>query len=413
MSSCESLSENSLDGKVVVLRVTDATAHYGTTIRAMSLPEPSADALAASRALQQVIREDIRANGSWISFSRYMELALYAPGLGYYAGGSAKLGKDGDFTTAPEITPLFGATLAEFAAEIAGAEPVRILEFGAGTGKLARDILDASARRGTPVASYAIVELSAELRQRQQEALAAHPTVTWLDTPPVAFSGLVIANEVLDAMPVPLLVRQGGHWLIRGVTLEGEGFAFADRAGGDPLAGQVPDAEALPEGYLTEVHPQQAGFVRMLADMLRAGEGGAALLIDYGFPAHEYYLPQRMQGTLMCHYRHHAHGDPFFLPGLQDITAHVDFTDIARAGIGAGLDLQAYMSQAAFLLSAGLPSLLGREPVEDPVRWLPLANAVQKLTSPAEMGELFKVLVLTHDLTLPEKYLQQDRSHRL
>ncbi len=379
----------------------------------MSLPEPSADALAASRALQQVIREDILAHGSWIPFSRYMELALYAPGLGYYAGGSAKLGKDGDFTTAPEITPLFGATLAEFAADIAGAQPVRILEFGAGTGKLARDMLDALARRGTPVASYTIVELSVELRERQQQALAAHPTVTWLNTPPVTFSGLVIANEVLDAMPVPLLLRQGGRWLTRGVTVEGEGFAFADRAGGDPLAGQVPDADALPEGYLTEVHPQQAGFIRMLADMLRAGEGGAALLIDYGFPAHEYYLPQRMQGTLMCHYRHHAHGDPFFLPGLQDITAHVDFTEMARAGIGAGLDLQAYMSQAAFLLSAGLPSLLGREPVEDPVRWLPLANAVQKLTSPAEMGELFKVLVLSHDLTLPGKYLVQDRSHRL
>jgi SAM-dependent MidA family methyltransferase len=379
----------------------------------MSLPEPSADALAASRALQQVIREDIRANGSWIPFSRYMDLALYAPGLGYYAGGSAKLGKDGDFTTAPEITSLFGATLAEFAAEIAGAQPVRMLEFGAGTGKLARDMLDALARRGTPVASYAIVELSAELRARQQQALAAHPIVTWLDAPPAAFSGMVIANEVLDAMPVPLLLRQGGRWLTRGVSLEGEAFAFADHAGGDPLATQVPDADALPEGYLTEVHPQQAGFVRMLADMLRAGEGGAALLIDYGFPAHEYYLPQRMQGTLMCHYRHHAHGDPFFLPGLQDITAHVDFTEIARAGIGAGLDVQAYMSQAAFLLLAGLPSLLGREPVEDPARWLPLANAVQKLTSPAEMGELFKVLVFTHGLALPEKYLLQDRSHRL
>lgn len=379
----------------------------------MSLPEPSADALEASRALQQAIREDIRANGLWIPFSRYMELALYANGLGYYAGGSAKLGKDGDFTTAPEITPLFGATLAEFAADVAGARPVRILEFGAGTGKLARDLLDALERRGTPAASYAIVELSAELRERQQRALASHPAVSWLDAPPAAFSGLVIANEVLDAMPVSLLVRQGGRWRERGVTLAGEGFAFADRDGGDALAAQVPDADALPEGYLTEVHTQQAGFVRMLADMLRAGEGGAALLIDYGFPAHEYYLPQRAQGTLMCHYRHRAHGDPFFLPGLQDITAHVDFTAVARAGLEAGLVLQAYMSQAAFLLSAGLPALLGREPVDDPARWLPAANAVQKLTSPAEMGELFKVLVLAHGLALSDKYQLQDRSHRL
>lgn len=379
----------------------------------MSLPEPSADALEASRALRHAIREEIRASDLWIPFSRYMELALYANGLGYYAGGSAKLGKDGDFTTAPEMTSLFGATLAEFAAELAGGQPVRILEFGAGTGKLARDLLDALALRGTPAASYAIVELSAELRQRQQQALASHPAVAWLDAPPAAFSGLVIANEVLDAMPVPLVRRQGGRWFERGVTLDGEAFAFADREAGDGLAAQIPDAGALPDGYLTEVHPRQAGFVRMLADMLRAGDGGAALLIDYGFPAHEYYLPQRTQGTLMCHYRHRAHGDPFYLPGLQDITAHVDFTEMARAGLEAGLDLQAYLSQAAFLLSAGLPTLLGRQPVEDPVRWLPAANAVQKLTSPAEMGELFKVLVLSHGLALPDTYRMHDRSHRL
>ncbi len=379
----------------------------------MSLPEPSDDALAASRALQQAIREEIRASDLWIPFSRYMELALYASGLGYYAGGSAKLGKDGDFTTAPEMTPLFGATLAEFAAELAGGQPVRILEFGAGTGKLARDLLEALDRRGTPAASYAIVELSAELRARQQQSLAAHPALTWLDAPPAAFSGLVIANEVLDAMPVPLLVRQGGRWLERGVTLDGDGFAFADRDDSGDLAGQIPEPDTLPDGYLTEVHPRQAGFVRLLADMLRAGGGGAALLIDYGFPAREYYLPQRSQGTLMCHYRHRAHGDPFYLPGLQDITAHVDFTAVARAGIEAGLDLQAYLSQAAFLLSAGLPALLGRESADDPARWLPQANAVHRLTSPAEMGELFKVLVLAHGLDLPEKYRLQDRSHRL
>ncbi len=379
----------------------------------MSLPEPSNDALAASRALQQAIREEIRASDLWIPFSRYMELALYANGLGYYAGGSAKLGKDGDFTTAPEMTPLFGATLAEFAAELAGGQPVRILEFGAGTGKLARDLLDALDRRGTPAASYAIVELSAELRARQQQSLAAHPALTWLDAPPAAFSGLVIANEVLDAMPVPLLVRQGGRWRERGVTLDGDGFAFADRDDSGDLAGQIPEPDTLPDGYLTEVHPRQAGFVRLLADMLRAGAGGAALLIDYGFPAREYYLPQRSQGTLMCHYRHRAHGDPFYLPGLQDITAHVDFTAVARAGIEAGLDLQAYLSQAAFLLSAGLPALLERESADDPARWLPQANAVHRLTSPAEMGELFKVLVLAHGLDLPEKYRLQDRSHRL
>lgn len=379
----------------------------------MSLPEPSADALAASRALERLIREAIRENDDWIPFSRYMELALYARGLGYYAGGSAKLGKDGDFTTAPEITPLFGATLALFAAELLTGQPLRLLEFGAGTGKLAADLLHALAQRGVAVASYQIVELSAELRARQQQALASYPQVQWLDAPPPAFSGMIVANEVLDAMPVPLLVRRDGRWLERGVALEGERFVFADRECPQTLAAQIPDAEGLADGYVTEVHPQQSGFVRVLADLLKAGDGGMAVLVDYGFPAHEYYLPQRAQGTLMCHYRHHAHGDPFYLPGLQDITAHVDFTEVARTALDAGLELSGYLSQAAFLLAAGLPALLQSESPEDVKRWLPMANAVQKLTSPAEMGELFKVLLLSHRLKLPPRFLQQDRSHRL
>ncbi len=379
----------------------------------MSLPEPSADALAASRALERLIREATRENDDWIPFSRYMELALYARGLGYYAGGSAKLGKDGDFTTAPEITPLFGATLALFAAELLAGQPLRLLEFGAGTGKLAADLLHALAQRGVAVASYQIVELSAELRARQQQALAGYPQVQWLDAPPPAFSGMIVANEVLDAMPVPLLVRRDGRWLERGVALEGERFVFADRECPQTLAAQIPDAEELADGYVTEVHPQQSGFVRVLADMLKAGDGGMAVLVDYGFPAHEYYLPQRAQGTLMCHYRHHAHGDPFYLPGLQDITAHVDFTEVARTALDAGLELSGYLSQAAFLLAAGLPALLQSESPEDVKRWLPMANAVQKLTSPAEMGELFKVLLLSHRLKLPPRFLQQDRSHRL
>ncbi len=379
----------------------------------MSLPEPSADALAASHALEHLIREAIRANDNWIPFSRYMELALYAKGLGYYAGGSAKLGKDGDFTTAPEITPLFGGTLAAFAAELFGAQPLRLLEFGAGSGKLAADLLQALQRRGVAVASYQIVELSAELRARQQLALAGHPQVQWLNAPPQSFSGLVIANEVLDAMPVSLLVRHAGRWLERGVVIDGERFGFADRACSQALATQIPDADDLPDGYLTEVHIQQAGFIRTLADMLRAGDGGMAVLIDYGFPAHEYYLPQRSQGTVMCHYRHHAHGDPFYLPGLQDITSHIDFTEMARTGLDAGLELAGYLSQAGFLLSAGLPELLQAESQEDPKHWLPIANAVQKLTSPAEMGELFKVLLLSHRMALPERFQGQDRSHRL
>lgn len=379
----------------------------------MSLPEPSDDARAASHALERLLREVIHANDNWIPFSRYMELALYAGGLGYYAGGSAKLGKDGDFTTAPEISSLFGATLGLFAAAVGGDRPLRLLEFGAGTGKLAADLLDALDARGVAVDSYQIVELSAELRARQQQVLDRYPQVEWLDAPPKAFSGLVIANEVLDAIPVELLVKRDGRWQRRGVALDGERFVFADRDCDPALAAQIPEGDALPEGYLTEVHPLQSGFVRMLADMLSAGDGGAALLIDYGFPASEYYHPQRSQGTLMCHYRHHAHGDPFYLPGLQDITAHVDFTAVARAGIEAGLEVGAYMSQAAFLLTAGLPVLLQSGSPDQVETWLRMSNAVQKLTSPAEMGELFKVLLLTHRLALPAELATQDRSYRL
>ncbi len=379
----------------------------------MSLPEPSGDAVHASRTLEHLIRKTIRANDGWIPFSRYMELSLYAPDLGYYAGGSVKLGKEGDFTTAPEITPLFGATLARFAAELFDGQPLHILEFGAGTGKLAADLLSALAVRGFQVGSYQIVELSAELRARQQQRLAVHPQISWLDTPPTAFSGLVIGNEVLDAMPVPLLIKRDGQWMERGVALDGERFAFADRECPLSRADQIPDAAQLPDGYLTETHPQQSAFVRMIGQMLASGQGGAVMLIDYGFPAHEYYLPQRSQGTLMCHYRHHAHPDPFFLPGLQDITAHVDFTEMARAAIDSGLQVGAYLSQAAFLLAAGLPELLQQQAAEDPAVWLPMTNAVQKLTSPAEMGELFKVLLLTHGVNVPERVQQQDRSYRL
>lgn len=379
----------------------------------MSLPEPSPDALAASRALVSQIRKEIDASEGWISFARFMQLALYTNKLGYYAGGSAKLGKEGDFTTAPEITPLFGATLANFVSEITSDAPLRLLEFGAGSGKLARDILLALAKAGRPATEYAIVELSAELRERQRSLLAGFPQVRWLDAPPAAFTGLVLANEVLDAMPVPLVVKHGARWLERGVSLDGENFVYADRACDAALIVQIPAAEDLPDGYLTEVHLLQSGFMRTLADMLRKGQGGAAVLIDYGFPAAEYYLAQRRQGTLMCHYRHHSHPDPFFHPGLQDITAHVDFTAMARAAIEAGLSVLTYMSQAAFLIEAGLTQVMQQTMVDDVRAWLPQSNAVQQLTSPAEMGELFKVLVVGTSINLPERFALKDRSHRL
>jgi SAM-dependent MidA family methyltransferase len=379
----------------------------------MQLPDPSADALQVSRELQSRIRQTILANDGWISFSHFMQLALYTPSLGYYAGGAVKLGRDGDFTTAPEISSLYGATLARFAAESFAGAPLRLLEFGAGTGKLALDVLSAAAQAGVPVAGYQIVELSAELRERQQRALAACAEVEWLEAPPAAFTGLVVANEVLDAMPVPLLVKQGGVWFERGVSLDEQQLVFADRDCSFEMTEQIPDAATLPDGYQTEIHPQQAAFVRMLSDMLHAGDGGAALLIDYGFPAAEYYLPQRSGGTLMCHYRHHAHTDPFYLPGLQDITSHVDFSAVARAGLEAGLDVGFYMNQAAFLIAAGLPNLIDPQKAEDSSQWLPISNTIQRLTSPAEMGELFKALLLVDRIEVPDHLRRQDQSYRL
>ena len=382
----------------------------------MSLPTPTSDALAASHALQRVIAAEIERCGP-LPFDRFMELALSAPDLGYYSGGAAKLGKDGDFTTAPEITPLFGAALARVAADIMAQSAPRILEFGAGTGRLARDILSELAAAGVAVESYAIVELSGELRARQERALRDFPQVYWLDDFPAAFDGVVIGNEVLDAMPVSLVAKSPVGWSELHVVIRDESFAFQEAPAGAPLlaqiARQIPAAASLPAGYVTEVHGVACGFMASLARMLCAGRAGAAILLDYGFPAHEYYLEQRAAGTLMCHYRHHAHADPFYLPGLQDITAHLDFTALAVAAQDGGLEVLGYASQAAFLIGAGIGELLLRTDPQDAAAYLPQANAVQKLLSPAEMGELFKVLVVGRAVALAPPLLAGDRRHRL
>jgi SAM-dependent MidA family methyltransferase len=383
----------------------------------MSLPAPSSDALAASHALQHLIAADIERHSGAIPFARFMELALYAPDLGYYSGGAAKLGKDGDFTTAPELTPLFGAALAQAAAAIMAQSAPQILEFGAGTGKLAHDILTELTGAGVAVERYAIVELSGELRARQEQALRDFPQVVWLDSMPAAFDGVVIGNEVLDAMPVQLISKTPDGWCELHVTVTEGRFAYvevpADAALQAQIARQVADADALPAGYVSEVHGTASGFMASLARMLAAGRGGAALLFDYGFPAHEYYLEQRAAGTLMCHYRHHAHADPFYLPGLQDITAHVDFTAMALAAQDHGVDVLGYLNQAGFLIGAGIGELLLRTDPADARAYLPQANAMQKLLSPAEMGELFKVLVVGKGVTLPGAIAMHDRSHRL
>jgi SAM-dependent MidA family methyltransferase len=386
------------------------------TMTGMPLPEPCPDALAASHALQNRIAEAIAHDAGWISFARFMELALYAPGLGYYSGGATKLGTAGDFTTAPELSPLFGATVAQLAAPLMAQSAPQILEFGAGSGKLARDILAECAAAGIVVEQYTIVELSGQLRARQQEALRDFPQVRWLEQLPQQFSGLVLANEVLDAMPVQLVTRSAEGWREVGVTIADGRFAFAERTCEAALLAhirsRIPDADLLPPGYLTEVHPIACGFMASLAAMF-GRQPGAAILFDYGFPASEYYLAQREQGTLMCHYRHYAHADPFYLPGLQDITAHVDFSAMALAAVEGGLEVLGYTSQAQFLLAAGIGELLLRTDPADAAHYLPLANGVQKLVSPAEMGELFKVLVLGRGVDLPPAFAGTDRSHRL
>ncbi|WMW81281.1 SAM-dependent methyltransferase [Undibacterium cyanobacteriorum] len=391
----------------------------------LALPPASPEALAASAQLRDLISAEIQHHGGVIPFSRYMEMALYTPGLGYYSGGSVKLGPDGDFTTAPELSSLFGASLAHFFASHLASSSIgsnELMEFGAGSGKLAYDILSECQYSGITVSRYFIVELSGELRARQEERLKAFPQVEWLTEMPSSFSGMVLGNEVLDAMPIELVIKNQAAWNLLGVGLDEAGDFILQSMPAIQLSPelilQIPEEDQLPEGYISEIHPVAIGFMRSVSEMLLAGKratghDGLCMWLDYGFPAHEYYVEQRNKGSLMCHYRHHAHPDPFYLPGLQDITAHVDFTAVARAGLEQGLNLAHYSSQAGFLLEAGITNIMARIPVEDSRRYLPSANALQKLISPAEMGELFKVLVMSTGPELAPGYARHDRRHRL
>jgi SAM-dependent MidA family methyltransferase len=360
-----------------------------------ALPEPSADARAHSARVAAHIRDEVARAGGWIGFARFMELALYAPGLGYYMAGARKLGADGDFTTAPELGALYGHTLAHAAAEALAGPDDEILEIGAGSGALAASLLEELERLGRLPRRYLIVELSPELRVRSRDTLAARvphlmERVAWLNGLPPAVSGFVIGNEVLDAMPVHVVRTRSGAIEEAGVALRppGDAFEWAYRPAAGELA-RAAQALALPDGYTTEIGLVASAFVTSLA---RTIERGVALFVDYGFPRREYYHPQREHGTLMCHYRHRAHADPFFLPGLQDITAHVDFTAVAEAARAAGIDVLGYTTQAHLLVNCGLTEVLARVPAEDAKRYLPLAAAANKLTSPSEMGELFKAI---------------------
>jgi len=383
--------------------------------RLSHLPEPSPDATAHGQRLCALIAEQIASAGGWISFARYMELALHAPGLGYYSAGSRKLGAEGDFVTAPELGSLFGRTLARQAAQILSAGVSDILEFGAGSGRLARDLLSELAALDCLPQRYLILETSAGLRRRQF-ALLQHELpqlasrIAWLDALPASFSGLMIANEVIDAMPVHVISTRDDGIDELGVIATGGRFEWGARPA-TRTALDIASALGLASGYVTEIHPAAQAFMRTLAAHL---ERGAALLIDYGFPAREYYHPQRSAGTLMCHYRHHAHSDPLCLTGLQDITAHVDFSALAAAATAAGLELLGYVSQAQFLINCGITEVLAVIPADNAAVYLPLASQAQKLTSPAEMGELFKVIAFGRGIDAPLLgFNSGDRRHTL
>jgi SAM-dependent MidA family methyltransferase len=384
------------------------------------LPAPGAEAKRHGDRVRERIQKDIAGAGGWISFARFMELALYAPGLGYYAAGSAKLGEEGDFVTAPEISPLFGQTLAGQVAQGLAGPADEVLELGAGSGRMASQILLELQAQDRVPARYLILEISPELAQRQRALLARScpallDRVAWIDALPARFEGVILANEVLDALPVHLV-----HWLPGGARERGVAWRDGAPAWEDRLLppGALLDAAqalAVTPPYLSEISLAARALVAALADCLRRG---LLLLIDYGFGRREYYHPQRGQGTLMCHYRHRAHGDPFYLPGLQDITAHVDFTAVAEAGIDAGLKLLGYATQARFLVNAGLLQRLERQgaanPARDDLSYLPAAAGVQKLLSPAEMGELFKVMALGRgDLAAPSGFAGGDLSRTL
>jgi SAM-dependent MidA family methyltransferase len=380
------------------------------------LPASTSDALAHSQRVSAHLRALIDGAGGWMPFSRYMEAALYAPGLGYYAAGAMKFGAAGDFVTAPEMTPLFGRTLAHAIAPVLVETRGEVLELGAGSGRLAADMLGELERVNALPSRYLILEVSADLRQRQQENIARElpqlaGRVRWLDALPAHFSGVILGNEVLDALPVELV-----HWtenapLARGMVVEADAFSWQDRAIDDPVLRARADALNLAPGYLSEINLAADALITSLAQCL---DHGLILMIDYGFSASEYYHPQRHMGTLRAHYRHHALDDPFYLPGLCDLTAHVDFSAVARAGRAAGLELAGYASQASFLLNSGLTELLMQTPPSDAVAYLPQANAVQRLVSPAEMGELFKVIGFGKGGIAPlAGFARGDRRHSL
>lgn len=366
------------------------------------LPAAPPEALEHSQRLLARLREVIAASGGWIPFSRYMHAALYEPGLGYYVAGARKFGESGDFVTAPEISPLFARCLAHQAAQVL-ASGGDVLELGPGTGALAADLFAALEALGAAPERYLLMEVSPDLRERQRERLAQRfpgrlHRFEWLDSLPAHHRGVVIANEVLDTVPCERVGRVDGQLVEMGVVATAAGLAWSPRV---LAAGERAErvARLLPaEGnYLTECNPAAEALVGAVTMAL---DPGVALFIDYGHPRPAYYHPQRDRGTLRCHYRHRHHDDPFHLPGLQDITAHVDFSAVAEAATAAGGQVLGFCTQAQFLLGCGIAQMLS-PPQADAVARLREQAALQRLVGPGEMGEVFKVLAIGRGVAGP------------
>lgn len=380
-----------------------------------NLPTPENAALISSQKLSELIQQKIRQQNNWLSFADYMQMALYTPDYGYYTGGAQKFGRDGDFITAPVLTPLFGQTLAHQLDALLPQTAGNIYEFGAGTGHLAASVLPAL--HSQHFQHYYIIELSAELAQRQREYIQTHAPdqihkVTHLTKLPEQFDGILIGNEVLDAMPVPVYLRQANLITEMGVSWLDNQFIWQDKPASSAAIQQV--METFPdtaEPYQSELHPQQYAFVATLAQKLKRG---AMIWIDYGFDAAQYYHVQRHQGTLIGHYRHHTVHDPFFYPGLTDLTAHVNFTRIADAGIDNHLDLIGYTNQATFLLNLGITELLAKIGKPEENAYIQTASACHTLLDAHEMGELFKVIAFGKNIDVDwQGFMYGDLCHKL
>lgn len=371
------------------------------------LPPLSAPELEHSARLVARIRAEIDASEGWISFARFMEMALYEPGLGYYSAGATKFGAQGDFITAPETSPLFSRCLARQCAEILGSlGGGAVLEIGAGSGTMAADVLNELETLDLLPSRYFILEVSADLRERQRATIAERSArhlarVEWLDAVPGKLSGVVLANEVLDAIPVDRFRIRSGVVNALGVSWHLDHLAWSETRARGVLPRQVRAIERqlecpFPEGYTSEINLRVRPWLRSLARMLTTG---VMLFIDYGLPRRQYYRPERAAGTLLCHFRHRYHEDPFVAVGLQDIGAWVDFTAIAEAAVDAKLAIAGFTTQAHFLMGLGIDRLLHRAGEQELVDRVSLARQALLLTLPGEMGERFKVLALSRGVT--------------